>query len=83
MAPSFDQQLTRSQHFADVINTHRTATAQILAAFIGPLVKSGTMEPAQVAAILKSLEAGTRHPSLDGERRHAVSVIRELLSQSR
>jgi hypothetical protein len=78
---SFDDLLKQSPHFSDVINTHRTATAEILAAFLGPLVKSGTIQPEAMISTLKALEQGTGRPSIDGERRHAVSVIREIVQK--
>jgi hypothetical protein len=76
---NFEERLKQSAFFADVMNTHRTATAQILAAFIGPLVKNNQIAVEDVVGILKQLEEGTGKPSLDGERRHAVSVLREAL----
>ncbi len=79
MSFNFEERLKQSAFFADVINTHRTATAQILAAFLGPLIKDNLISVEQVADILKQLEAETGKPSLDGERRHAVSVLREAL----
>lgn len=81
MSFNFEERLKQSAHFADVMNTHRTATAQILAAFLGPLVKDGLISIEQVAGILKELENSTGKPSLDSERRHAVSVLREALQR--
>lgn len=79
MTFNFEERLKQSPFFIDVINTHRTATAQILAAFLAPLIKNEQISVEDVAAILKQLEEGTGKPSLDGERRHAVAVLREAL----
>ena len=81
MASNFEEALKQSNYFADVINTHRTATAQVLAAFIEPLVKNNLVALSEVLAILKTLEGSTNSPSVDGERRHAVSVLREQLQR--
>lgn len=81
MASDFEECLKHSNYFADVINTHRTATAQVLAAFIEPLIKNDLIAIADLLAILKSLEGSTNSPSVDGERRHAVSVLRETLQR--
>ena len=76
---NFEERLKNSTYFVDVINTHRTATAQILVAFLGPLIKDNIISIETVTSILKQLEKGTGKPSLDGERRYAVDVIREAL----
>lgn len=81
MSFDFEDRLKKSAFFADVMNTHRTATAQILTAFIAPLIEKEHISVLDVAGILKQLEAGTGKPSLDGERRHAVSVIRQSLQK--
>lgn len=75
----FEKFLKESSYFSDVINTHRTATAQVVVALLAPLIKNGDIPLGDLLAILKQIECGTGHPSLDSERRHAVSVIREAL----
>ena len=75
----FEELLKSSTHLKDIINTNREATAQVLVAFLGPLIKEGNISIESVLSILKQLEASTGKPSLDGERRHSVSVIREAL----
>lgn len=77
----FERLLKNSTYFHDVIGTHRTATAQVVAAFLSPLVRGGHISVEALMATLKQLEVGTGNPSLDGERRHAVSLIRETIQQ--
>jgi hypothetical protein len=79
MGFNFEDSLKNSTHFVDVINTHRTATAQILVAFLGPLIKGNIISIDTVTSTLRQLEKGTGKPSVDGERRFAIDVIRESL----
>ncbi len=73
--------LKHSSHIADVLNTHRQATAEVLAAFIGALIDSGKIEPATLGGALKKLESCTDRPSIDGERRTLVSRMRDRIQR--
>jgi hypothetical protein len=41
---ALDDCLKRSTHFADIVNTHRTAMAEVIAAIICPMVVDGTVD---------------------------------------
>ena len=69
--------LKESPYFADVMNTHRAATAQIVGAFIQSLIDAKKLTAGDALALLKSLDVPTGHPSLDSSRRYLISVIRE------
>ncbi len=75
----FESILKQSPHFADVANTTRTAVAQIVAAFVGELVRRQQLPPEALADLLRYLEGSSGHPSIDSERRHMVWTIREFL----
>jgi hypothetical protein len=78
---AWDDCLKRSAHFADVINMNRLALAEVMTALLRPMVESGAVDMTTVLDTLKGLERGTARPSVDGERRHAVSAIREAIQQ--
>ncbi len=71
--------LKHSSHIADVLNTHRQATAEVIAALIGAIINSGKIEPATLGGVLKKIESCTDRPSIDGERRTLVSRMRERI----
>lgn len=77
----FERLLKNSTYFHNVIETHRTATGQVVAALLAPLVKDEVITLSCLLTTLKALESGTGNPSLDSERRHAVSIIREAIQQ--
>ena len=75
----FERLLKESDHFRDVINTHRTVTAEILAAFLAELVRNKQISPKSATTMLEELQVPTGHPSLDVNRRYLVSIIRDTL----
>lgn len=72
----FDELLKKSIHFADTANTTREAAAQIIGELIAAIIDSGSLTDVKVAAILRRLEHGTGHPSLDTSRRIMIDRIR-------
>jgi hypothetical protein len=77
----FERLLKESPHFADVINTHRTATAEILAAFLAELIREKHIPPDAAVVMLRHLDDSTGHVSLDASRRHLVATIRDTLKR--
>jgi hypothetical protein len=75
----FEKYLKQSDYFADVINTHRTATAEVIGAFVSIMIDNNQISQASVLSTLKALEESTGHISLDSERRHLAATLRELL----
>lgn len=72
----FEEFLKRSDHFADALNTHRRATAAIVAG----LVTAMTPEAQRNAlAVLKRLEESTGSISDDGSRRVLCQMIQEAI----
>ena len=78
---AFEACVQRSAHIADTITTTRVALAEVKAGMLRPMVVNGAVEIATVLETLKHLERGTGRPSVDGDRRHAVSAIREAIQQ--
>ena len=65
----FEQYLKNSDFFADTINTHRVATAQVVASFALLLKQEGKVTDDQLRRLLRQLEDATGSPSIDGSRR--------------
>lgn len=81
MQSEFEKYLKNSQHFADVINTHRAATAEVIAAIIGLLVENNHVALPAVRKLLKGLENPTGHLSIDISRRDLAARITDRLSR--
>lgn len=77
----FDQYLKASHHFADIINTHRVATAEIIAGFAGLLRDGGILTEAQIKALLRKMEDSVSGPSIDGSRRMLAARIGDALQK--
>lgn len=75
----FKKLLEESDYFADIMNTHRHATADIIAAILAELIAQGKLAPTEVLAVLSRLNADTDRPSLDSSRRYLVARIRDAL----
>lgn len=82
MQSEFEKYLKNSPHFADVINTHRAATAQVVGAFIALLVQDNHVSVPAVSQLLKRLEEPMPGGvSLNSERRRLVALIGDALKQ--
>ncbi len=77
----FDQYLKASHHFADVVNTHRAATAEVIAGFAGLLRDSGVLTEAQIQTMLKRLGDAGSGPSIDGSRRMLAARISDAMKK--
>lgn len=79
MQSEFEKYLKNSDHFADALNSHRTATAQVIAAFARLLVENNHVSKEAVSQLLKGLEDSGSGKSIDGSRRVLVSRVTDLL----
>ena len=75
----FDQYLKASDFFADTMNAHRAATAEVIAAFAVLLKRRGQATDVELNAMLRSLEEGTGRPSVDGSRRILAARVGDSL----
>ncbi|MET3915138.1 hypothetical protein ABID97_001920 [Variovorax sp. OAS795] len=75
----FDQYLKASDFFADTMNAHRAATAEVIAAFAVLLKRRGQATDVELNEMFRSLEEGTGRPSVDGSRRILVARIGDSL----
>jgi hypothetical protein len=75
----FNELLKTSDYFADVMNTHRRATAEVLAELVGVMVKAGAINTAQVLQVLHQMENGRGKPSLGSARRLLASLTRDAM----
>jgi hypothetical protein len=82
MPIDFEKYLKNSAHFADVMNTHREATARIIFVFLETLVQKGHLEPGEVLGTLKALE-NIGAPSIRGEVSHLTKLVREQINLKR
>lgn len=77
----FNELLKTSDYFADVMNTHRRATAEVVAQFVGVLVQTGALNPAQVLQALHKLENEPGKPSPGSARRLVVGLVRDAINK--
>ena len=75
----FDQYLKASDFFADTMNAHRAATAEVIAAFAVLLKRRGQATDVELNEMLRSLEEGTGRPSVDGSRRILAARVGDSL----
>lgn len=75
----FEKYLKESDYFADVINTHREATAVVICTFLNLLVKDGKLPEATVLSTLKDLKNLRGSPSIGAEVRRLAALITEAL----
>lgn len=79
---AFEQYLKNSDHFRDVINTHRRATADALAAVIEVLVDQNQVTNPVIDQALKGLdERPDGSPSIRAERRLITAMVRDALKR--
>lgn len=79
---AFEQYLKNSDHFRDVINTHRRATADALAAVIEVLINQNQVTNPVIDEALKRLdERPDGSSSIRAERRLIASMIRDALKR--
>lgn len=79
---AFEQYLKNSDYFRDVINTHRRATADALAAIIEVLVDQNQITDPMIDKALKGLDEridGT--VSVKAERRRIAALLRDALKR--
>ena len=79
----FEKLLKQSDHFSDVINTHRAATAEVIGAFVSLLMENNQISNVSVLSTLKALEESTGRVSLDSERRLLAATLRDFLKNKK
>ena len=72
----FEEALKKSHHFADALNTHRRATATVIAALVATLERQ---DKDAVLATLKRLDDSTGSISDDTSRRLLCRLILDAL----
>lgn len=77
----FNELLKTSDYFADVMNTHRRATAEVLAELIGVMLKGGAIDASQLMQVLHDMENGRGKPSLGSARRLIAGLIRDAMQK--
>ncbi len=75
----FEQYLKASDFFHDALNTHRTATAEVIASFALLLKQDGKVTDAQLDRLLRRLGDATGRPSVDGSRRILAARIEDTV----
>ena len=75
----FEQYLKHSDFFADTMNAHRAATAEVIAALMTLLKGRGQVTDVELNEMLRRLEDGTGRPSVDGSRRNLAARIGDSL----
>ena len=75
----FEQYLKASDFFADTINSHRAATAEVIAGFAAVLKRRGHLTDVEINGLLRGLEDSTGRPSVDGSRRILAARIGDSL----
>ncbi len=75
----FEQYLKASDFFADTMNAHRAATAEVIAGFAQMLKKRGQATDAELKELLRRLEDATGRPSVDSSRRNLAARIGDSL----
>lgn len=77
---SFEQYLKNSDYFRDVINTHRRATADVVACVIKVLRDQDQVANPMIHEALKRLDESTdASVSIRSERRLLTAMIRDAL----
>ncbi|MET3390658.1 hypothetical protein ABIC33_001281 [Variovorax sp. 1140] len=74
----FEQYLKASDFFADTMNAHRAATAEVIVGFAQLLKRRGVSD-AEFKELLRHLEDATGRPSVDGSRRNLAARIGDSL----
>jgi len=74
----FEQYLKASDFFADTMNAHRAATAEVIVG-LAQLLKRRGVSDAEFKELLRRLEDATGRPSVDGSRRNLAARIGDSL----
>ena len=77
----FEKFLKESDFFADIITTHRTASAEVMCGLIALMVENNTVSNISIIHMLKKLELSTSRPSIDSERRFLAATMRDFLQR--
>lgn len=77
----FEAMLKASNHFADAMNTHRQAVAEVFADLIGLMVEGGALQASQVLGALHRLENEPGRPSVGSARRLMAVLVRDALAK--
>lgn len=75
----FEQYLKASDFFADTMNAHRAATAEVISGFAVLLKRRGQVTDVELNELLRRLADGTGRPSIDGSRRNLAARIQDSL----
>lgn len=75
----FEQYLKNSDFFADTMNAHRAATAEVISGLVALMKRRGQVTTAEVNELLRRLEDSTGRPSVDGSRRILAARISDSL----
>lgn len=78
---AFEQYLKNSDYFRDVVNTNRSAVADVFTVLVGVLREQDKVADPLIDQALKRLDESTRNPSIDVERRRIVALIRDRLGK--
>ena len=79
MQSEFEKYLKNSDHFRDALNTHRAATADVVAALMLFLVEHQHVSVPALRQFLKRLEDTTGDVSRDVSRRDLIARIADRL----
>lgn len=82
MQSEFEKYLKNSDHFADALNSHRAATAEVIAAFATLLVENNHVSKESVSKLLKGLEDRSSGRSVDSSRRVLAARIGDLINNA-
>lgn len=74
----FEQYLKHSDFFADTMNAHRAATAEVIVG-LALLLKRRGVTDVELNEMLRRLEDSTSRPSVDGSRRNLAARIGDSL----
>lgn len=78
---AFEEFLKQSNHFADALNSHRRATADVVAGVCELLIEVGGVSQAQMLAKLRGMEQINSHsPSDDSGRRLLCQMVKDRLT---
>lgn len=82
MQKEFEQYLKNSDYLRNVMNTHRTAVAEIFASMI-LLFERGDLSPEALKTWMHKVDEPGSGPSIDVERRRIVSIMGDYLKAKR
>lgn len=83
MQSEFEKYLKNSDHFADALNAHRGATAEVIAAFATLLMENNHVSKESVGKLLKGLENSASGVSVDGSRRILAARVSDIINGKR